>query len=132
MGRGQYRGFNTKVKIEERLINIPHSNLHPDISYASNYFKGTVEEDNDYREQIKSIKPVMEEVSISDLYTDQAVNKVSDIRNMLERVKSGKVDTSTIKVIEVNNKKILLDGNTRLAALSLLGIKNVRVSVYKR
>jgi len=123
---------NKKEADERNMPIIPHFNMHPDISYALNYFKGVVDENNDYRKQIESMKSVKEEVSIADLYTDQDVNKVSDIRRMLESIKSGEVDTSTVKVIEVDGKRILLDGNTRLAALSLLGVKKVKVSVYRK
>ena len=50
---------------------------------------------------------------------------------LVSAVNGETLDTSTAKVIEVDNKQILLDGNTRLAALSLLGHKTAKVLVYR-
>lgn len=108
-------------------IIIPSSRMHPELSYASNYFKGVVDEDNDYRNEIKSMDYQIQDVKISELYTDQNTNKVADIRKMLIL----KVDEPVV-VIYKDNKYILLDGNTRSAAAMLKGKKTIRAKVYKK
>ena len=106
-------------------VKIPHSKLHPDISYASNYFAGVVDEDNDYRERIKGKEYELKDVLISDLYTDQNTNKVENIRKML-----GANVKEPVVVVHVDGKDILLDGNTRSAAASLKGEKTIKAKYY--
>lgn len=123
----RYIYTSTRVDIPD----IPHSELQPNYSRAVNYFAGVVPEGN-YRQQLKYLTPELETVVIKDLYTDQYTNRVKDIYAMLVSAVNGEtLDTSTAKVIEVDNKQILLDGNTRLAALSLLGHKTAKVLVYR-
>ncbi len=107
-------------------IQIPHSRLHPENSYATNYFKGVVDEDNNYRDLIRDKEYEIEDVVIKDLYTDQENNKVEDIRRML-----GLDIDEPVTVVYADGKYILLDGNTRSAAALLRGEETVQAKVYR-
>lgn len=110
---------------DAQSVDIPHSKLHPDLSYASNYFAGVVDEDNDYRQRIEGKEYELKEVKIAELYTDQNVNKVEDIRRMMGL----KID-EPITVVHADGKDIILDGNTRSAAARLRGEEYIKARVY--
>ena len=122
-------------KIIKRLINandnknikIKHMEQYPEYCDSRDYFKGVVGHIINYKELIKNMKSSIEIVNIKELYTDQKITKISNIKEMLQK----NFDTTSAYAIYKDNKLILLDGNTRLIASILKGIEHVPITVYK-
>jgi hypothetical protein len=66
-------------------------------------------------------------VSISNLVTPQEYVQTNRIREFVHNPQSGEV-----RVVQVGNDMVLVDGNHRAVANQLMGKKTVRAHVYRR
>ena len=72
----------------------------------------------------------VEAVPLADLLSPQKTAVVGKLRSMAERADAdGSLDLSGVRVVKFRNDYFLEDGNHRLGALKLLGVRKVRVPV---
>lgn len=125
--------------LSEVSDKIPSSALHPEYVYGSKIFGGVVDEDvgTEARKAFKSSNapPARKTFKLSDLKTDQIVNRTSDIRKMIELCPSyndvvALSSKDPIKVVRHKGNNILIDGNTRASVAKIYGINEIPVDFY--
>ena len=115
---------------------LPVSKMHPNYVYGSKFFHMTDwDEGQDIRLLVKEkydgswVKTI---VNISDLWSDQEVNRVSHILSLAEEYPTiadvkALCRRDPIRVVEHEGNMFLLDGNTRCILLSIYGETKVEV-----
>lgn len=130
---------SAKHTVAEVSDRIPTSPLHPEYVYGSKIFGGVVDENvgTEARKAFKNCNasPTRKTFKLSDLKTDQSVNRISDIRKMIELCPSyndvaALSSKDPIKVVRHKGNNILIDGNTRASVAKIYGINEIPVDFY--